>query len=350
MIELIKLEHFKIADLTDTFFISLKKDYVGFEDWYAKKAEQKAMAYVLRAEDNTIQAFLYLKIEDDEILDIEPHLPAKHRLKIGTFKVNGHSTRVGERFFKKIFDYAMVNHVQEVYVTIFDKEMQRPLIEKLQNFGFKQVARKGEELVLLKDLSSFIGEPNMDYPKMSTCGCNKYVLGIKPMYHSLLFPDSSVLSERYDLMQDVSVTNSIHKVYISFIEGTASLKKGDLLAIYRTTDISGRAWFRSVVTSICVVEETKIKADFVDEIDFCNYVKGYSVFSQTDLHKWYNQRDFVVIKMTYNLALTKRVTRASLVENIGVNSNVYWGFFPLTDNQFGNLLKRGEADETYFIN
>ena len=130
MIETIKLEKFSAVDLSDVFFDSLKSDYPGFEDWFERKADAGEEAYVQRDEFDQLQAFLYLKIEDGAVEDVTPIMPEKRRLKIGTFKVNGHNTRVGERFFKKAFDYAVANNVEEIYVTIFDREMQKPLIGK----------------------------------------------------------------------------------------------------------------------------------------------------------------------------------------------------------------------------
>ena len=53
--------------------------------------------------------------------------------------------------------------------------------------------------------------------------------------------------------------------------------------------------------------------------------------------------------MTYNMALTKRVTKQYLVESLGINPR-YWGLFQLTDTQFDAILKKGEVDESIIIN
>ncbi|WP_310730564.1 hypothetical protein [Burkholderia multivorans] len=71
-----------------------------FEDWFHRKAEN--WAYVFEQDDsNLIDGFLYLKIEDDPVEDVNPQLPAKRRVKVGTFKINAHGTKLGERFIKK---------------------------------------------------------------------------------------------------------------------------------------------------------------------------------------------------------------------------------------------------------
>ena len=348
MKETINLEMFSAIDLSDEFFESLKGDYPSFEAWFRKKGDNGEMAYVQRDGEDRVQAFLYLKIEEDAIEDVSPILPAKRRLKIGTFKVNGHNTRVGERFFKKAFDYAIANAVEEIYVTIFDRTMQRPLIEKIKTFGFVEWGKRGEELVFVKSLRADWMDIEKDYPLIHRLGRNKYVLAIYPKFHSSIFPDSSVVGERYDVMADVSHANSIHKVYVSFIPKTAQLKRGDIVLTYRTTDIPGRAWYRSVITSICVVEEVKIRSDFSNVDEFISYSKTYSVFSEAQLREYFRNPPMVVIRMTYNLALTKRLNNASLITDIHVSPD-YWGFFKITDEQFDNIVKLGECNENYFI-
>ncbi|WP_145956470.1 hypothetical protein [Burkholderia pseudomallei] len=56
------LEYKKFADisLSDPFFDSLKADYIEFEDWFKRKADNQA--YVFYSEDGTLDGFLYLKV------------------------------------------------------------------------------------------------------------------------------------------------------------------------------------------------------------------------------------------------------------------------------------------------
>ena len=111
MNESIIKEVFPINDLNSSFFDSLRSDYNGFDDWFKRKAKEKEEAYIQRDENGEVQAFLYLKIENEELKDVEPHLEAMRRLKIGTFKIEAHCTKLGERFFKKIFDHAINEEV-----------------------------------------------------------------------------------------------------------------------------------------------------------------------------------------------------------------------------------------------
>ena len=121
------------------------------------------------------------------------------------------------------------------------------------------------------------------------------------------------------------------------MEGTELLQKGDILLIYRTTDGLGPARFRSVATSVCIVEEIKRPSDFKTEAEFLKYTNAYS------------SSKAVVIKMTYNAALYKRVTRGQMID-FGVDEEQYWGFFQLTDEQFDKILEKGEINESLIIN
>ena len=57
----------------------------------------------------------------------------------------------------------------------------------------------------------------------------------------------------------------------------------------------------------------------------------------------------VVIKMTYNAAFDRRVTRNELIEQVGLDGNEYWGFFQITDEQFNNINSRGKINESLII-
>ena len=129
------------------------------------------------------------------------------------------------------------------------------------------------------------------------------------------------------------------------MEGTELLQKGDILLIYRTTDGLGPARFRSVATSVCIVEEIKRPSDFKTEAEFLKYTNAYSIFNEQDLKRWYRSSKAVVIKMTYNAALYKRVTRGQMID-FGVDEEQYWGFFQLTDEQFDKILEKGEINES----
>ena len=352
----LQVQRFSDIDLNDSFFDSLRASYPEFNEWYNKKAAAGATAYCYYV-DNELKDFLYLKIEEEKLSDLTPALPAKKRLKVGTFKVDNedrHTTR-GERFMKKIMDKAIAEDVDEIYVTMFPTEELQGLIRMFEKFGFSHIADKpheggNAEYVLIKDMTTHVDDFKLDYPFVKKASSNKYVLSIVPEFHTHLFPDSILKNEKkYDLIQDVSETNSIYKIYLCWMQDTRNLKAGDKLIIYRTSDEEGKAYYRSVCTSVCTVCEVKTYRDFENEEEFIKYTNRYSVFKEHELRRWYkNKNYFIVIKMVYNIAFTKKVINMVMKEQVGLKPK-YWGFFKLTDAQFDKLLELGEIDERYII-
>ncbi|WP_298503064.1 EVE domain-containing protein [uncultured Methanobrevibacter sp.] len=347
---------FSELNLDDSFFDSLKDSYPEFEKWFKKKSANNESAYVFMDEDGHVLDFLYLKNEEEEIKDVSPVLPSKKRLKVGTFKILPRHSRRGERFMKKIMDRAIADDVDEVYVTIFPKIELEYLIKSFENYGFQHIADKdhgerGSEYVLVKNMREVYGDIVKDYPFVKSEGVKKHILSIRPDYHTMLFPDSILHNENpYDLVKDISPTNSIHKIYICWMDNVDQLKKGDLLLIYRTSDGLGPANYRSVVTSICTVNEVRTYNDFKNEDEFIKYTNQYSIFSENDLRKWYRYKNnFTVIKMLYNVAFTNKVIRKRLLEEVGMDGDMYWGFCPVSDEQYKHILKLGGADERYLI-
>lgn len=342
-------KHFDEININDKFFDSLKSDYPGFSDWYAKKSNE--YAYVQYDKTGGLLGFLFLKMEYNSVNDTDPIISAQKILKVGTFKIDAHGTKLGERFIKVITDTAMKEKADLCYVTIFSKHIG--LINLLKKFGFIEYGIKsssaGREIVYIKDMRNCLGNLNLDYPLIKTKNAKKYILGIYPQYHSIMFPDSLLTTENPSLIKDISYGNSIHKIYICRMNGIDNLKQGDILVIYRTADDNKTAEYSSVVTSIGVVENVKRQDEFADFNDFYKYSSQYSVFDKADLEYWYNRGYCRAIKFTYNIALNKRITRHDLIEEIGLDRGAYWGFFELSDAEFSEIIRRSNVDSEYFI-
>lgn len=287
-------------------------------------------------------------------MDVNPPMLAAKRLKVGTFKIDAHNTKLGECFVKKIMQSALYLSVDEIYVTVFPKHAS--LIRLLMRFGFVEYGTKGEgpepEIVLVKSMKKQDNDVLSDYPFVHSKDARKFVLGIKPEYHTILFPDSILnteIREKEFLIKDVSHTNSIHKIYLASMKGLEQLKRGDILLIYRTGDGAGPARYRSVISSVCVVEEIKTAKDFASVDEYLKYVEPYSIFSEAELKTWFVRNNMVVIKMTYNVAFNRRVTRNELIQEVGLSEGEYWGFFQTTDEQFKDIIERGQVDESVIV-
>ncbi|NXZ87927.1 GNAT family N-acetyltransferase [Serratia fonticola] len=136
----IEEKYFCDVDLNDPFFNSLRADYDGFDAWFLSKKQN--IAYVSHNEVGEIDGFLYLKIEDEALDDMTPSFNKIKRVKLGTFKIDAHGTKLGERFVRIVFQYAMKNKLKEIYVTIFDKHLG--LIKLLTKYGFELKSRKNK--------------------------------------------------------------------------------------------------------------------------------------------------------------------------------------------------------------
>lgn len=347
----IQLKQFKEINLNDYFFNSLRLDYLGFNSWFIKKANEYVF---IQEEEGKINAFLYLKEEDGNIEEITPilgyNLESKKRMKIGTFKIEAHGTKMGENFMQIILKEAIRKEKEEIYVTIFEKQL--PLINLFEKFGFIHVGYKGNERVYIKDLRKEKNNVYFNFPKISNELSKKaYLLSINPPYHSKLFPYSSVNTERDFFQEDLSFQNSIEKVYLSGISGIETLKSGDLLVIYRTKEKFGSAEYTSVATSICTVVEVKDIKNFSSEQDFFDYVGKFTIFTFNELRElWYNRKYPIIIKMIYNIALDHRIIKKDLHEKCEIpRDSRYFGFFELNRNQFNQIIKEGIKYGDYFI-
>jgi L-amino acid N-acyltransferase YncA len=342
---------FDQVNLADSFFDSLKADYAEFEQWFAKKANE--MAYLSVSDQGVIDGFLYLKIEDEAHPEITPALAAKHRLKVGTFKIDAHGTKLGDRFVKKLFDRAMADHVEEIYLTIFERHSD--LIKLLKRYGFKprgiKTSSNGTELVLVRTMGWEGDRLHENYPLVKISAGSKFLLAIAPQWHTKLLPDSRLVGEGPNVVADISHTNSIQKIYLAGRSNAQHLKHGDALIIYRMSDYQAPAHYRSVATSVCVVDKVEMISEYPTESTFLEYCRPFSVFTEQELKGFYKSKQYpVIITFTYNISFPKRVTRKVLIEEIGLDGSERWSCLQLTNEQFLAIMKKGQVDESFIVN
>lgn len=348
--DVIEIKKINNINLEDDFFSSLKVDYPGFNEWFHGKAEEGEPAFIL--EQNGIQGFLYLKEESVEDTSITPILTAKRRQKVGTFKINSHGTKLGERFIKIIIDQMYKKNYEETYVTIFKKH--ESLISLLEKYGFQYYGTKsskaGIENVYIKSSENVLGDILLDYPKLDIKNNKKFMLSIFPKYHTKMFPNSQLKTEKEHAIEDTSFTNSIEKIYLSGAN-LSIYKKGDIIIIYRTADIGKPAEFSSVATSVCVVEEIRHISEFKDYDEFHTYCFKHSVFDKEEMqYFWRTKKYKYLVKMLYNVSLNKKIIRQVLIEEVGLARDERWVALPLTDEKLIKILELGDVNESFIIN
>lgn len=338
---------FSELNIDEDFFRSLIDDYHGFRHWFLRKSEEGEKAYVLRTPE--LSGFLYLKDEEESDNNISPPFCKKRRLKIGTLKIDAHGTLLGERFIGIALNKMIIEEFDETYVTVFDK--QEKLIALFEKFGFKYWGIKNNDELVYHKIMTVDHNPYKDYPMIETKGKNKYLLSIYPKYHTELFPDSKLYTEKSHNIEDLSFTNTIEKVYLTAMTGVNDINVGDLLVIYRTADHGKSAEYSSVATSICTLIDKKHIFDFLNIKDFVEYCGKGTVFSKDELKGfWYNKRYPYVVKMLYNFALPKRIIRKELIEQVGIDRNERIMVTHLSDEGFKKIIVLGEVNEGYIIN
>lgn len=338
-------------NIGDDFFASLKEDYVGFDKWFIKKLDEEAYITV-NSNNGLLLSFLYLKVEniEENYRNISPVFLPKKRLKVGTFKVINNGFRLGERFMKIIFDNALKNKVDEIYVTIFDKrDEQRRLIDLLEQWGFVLWGKMDDnELVYVRDFSKKTDDKQLMecYPFISR-DKDRFIVPIYPDYHTELLPDSILNTESpEEFIEDFPHRNGINKVYVSRAL-TPHPKSGDILVFYRTG-----GYYKSVVSTIGVVKE--VKYDFKDENDFVLYCRKSSVFPENQLRviwRYQSSKPFVV-RFLYVYSFPHRINMKELIDLkvlSGVNDPPR-GFKPITKEQFNSILKATKSDESFIVN
>lgn len=350
----VKKELFGNISLTDHFFDSFREDYQGFDHWFNRKADETA--YICRADDGSLLAFLYVKIEHpgEDYSDIDPVFKPKRRLKIGTFKVIANGYKLGERFLKIVFDNALRFSAEEIYVTIFYKTPEHErLITLLEDWGFYRFGLKhsqsGEELVYVRDLSrkANLQYPSVTYPFISRMA-RKFIVPIYPAYHTELFPDSILRTESpLDFVENRPNRNAISKVYVSHSR-ERGLVSGDILVFYRTKH-EGPAYYTSVATTLGVVQ------DIVDRIPnlekFIALCRKRSVFNDAELaeqwNKYGNYKPFIV-NFLYVHTFPHRLNLQKLTES-GIIREAPRGFERLSDDSFMRLLEKSNADQSLVV-
>ena len=336
-------------DLNDPFFDTFRKDYPGFNDWFNKKSEEDA--YTFRLDTGQLVGFLYLKIEglSENYSDIKPSFKPKKRLKIGTFKVESTGLRLGERFLKIIFDNALQQNVDEIYVTLYENRGELSALRSLlENWGFVYHGKKNEtETVLVKHLKEWDDTKTVkqNFPNLKS-NVNKFILPIFPSFHTDLFPDSQLRNEKKLSIEDKAHRYALEKVYVCWSPNIDNVKPGDIVLIYRTKDKSSNvsASFASVITSICVINNVQKIHSLEQLLLQC---QNRSVFTKKQLTDFWDQKrtNLSVLNLIYVKNLTKKPILKELY-NLGIvpGGSGPRPFTVLTDKDFRSLLQIAQSD------
>ena len=287
--------------LTDPLFDTLREDYFGFDDWFAKCRRQHRDCWVVEIEGELAGLVVY-KSESRE--EARPKSLGTKILKVCTFKMKREfqGEKFGEQLLKKILWYAQGNAYDCVYLTAFPK--QQFLLTLLKTFGFEvtRTETNGEFFVEKELVRSDMPIELLDreplecsmhfYPRFySGMQVSKYVIPIRGQFHSVLFPEIAE-APTLPLFPDAPTIvgtqgkpdrtpgNTIRKVYVCR-SPTRDMQPGDVLLFYLSkTESLVRS---QSLTTVAVIEKTQL-AETIEELQ--RLVGRRSVYARLDLEAW----------------------------------------------------------------
>jgi hypothetical protein len=207
---------------------------------------------------------VYAIQENETINDLGEALPGR-ALKLCTFKVaeRVRGRKIGELFLKAAFRYASENACPNIFIHAHP-ERHPYLIQLLEDFGFVGRGSYQGDTVFVKAHPAEpppINLPAPDYVRLyyphyrSDDQVSKYLIPIRPEYHTILFPDyESPAQRQLALFRPQNFAgNAIRLAYLCHTP-TRSVRAGDVLLFYRTND-------ERAVTTVGVVDRFEILDD-----------------------------------------------------------------------------------------
>lgn len=335
----------RVLDADSSFFASLRKDYPGFRDWWNKISRQGREAFVIRM-DNELQAILILKIEEDLVESI-PQLPSGKKLKICTLYVQERGMKIGERFLRTAFEYAIANDIDDIYLTHFSKP-DDSLVHLVEGYGFEKKEYTDEDLFLKKLRSpSTISLDPLDlcrkyYPSFyGGPQIKKFVIPIKPIYHNRLFEDC-LTRKRTPLFPRfkgsfLSEGLAIKKAYLSH-SLTRSISPGDLVLFYRSED-------SQALTTLGIVENIGEKMTEPSEI--IRRVGERSVYSLEEIED-FSRTPTLVILFQFLFHLKPYIKYSDLIQ-FGVLKGHPQSIVQIQEDSFRKIVGGGRIDERFIV-
>lgn len=306
-------------DKTQSFFNSLRQSYNGFDNWYQKSAEEQRKCWCIEDNYKNVVAISIYKREQDAQLTDNGEKVIGSILKLCTFKVDSSARgkKLGERLLFIAFDYCVKNDIDWVYLHTYGEE-QKTLVGLCEEYGFYYLGKYKNDDVYIKpmklkqtDLGSLESLIRY-YPFFQdNDSVQKFIIPIQPKYHEDLFPDfSRMKGSLFESDQNLysSQGNTIKKAYLCH-SNTKSLKKGDIVLFYRSSD-------RKSIQCMGIVEDA-FTSDNVEEV-FPKIAKR-TVYTHSDLEKILSQETLTIlfrfIPLDYEISWSE-------IQSVGIKGNI----------------------------
>ena len=327
------------------FFDSLRDAYAPFDEWYSRKAQDGTKAWVYGDNIEEPQAICIYDVQTDERVTDEGLILAGDALKLCTFKVSEavRGRKIGELFLKAAFRYAGENQIENIFITA--KSGEQPfLVSLLEDFGFENVGKYGEDTVFLKrhpvNPPDIGGLTSFEYMRqyfphyVSGDDVSKYIIPIRPQYHDILFPDYEALQGNLFGGTLSAVGNAIKLAYLSHAQ-LNQINEGDIVLFYRSDDLKA-------VTSIGVVEKFAVSDD-PDEI--AQLVSRRTVYNMGEIRTMADRPTKVILFRLIS-HLPRRVTYSWMEQNEVVNGYIQ-SIRRIGDDEFRRIIEHGNSGNPF---
>lgn len=331
---------FGTLSLNDPFFKTFIDEYAPYYyKWFKKKASDDV--FVVQDDQGRIKALLKLKLEgwNEDYSDIKPIFKPASRLKICSLKADYTANKLGQRMIKIVFEEALKNDVDEIYITVFNTSPQRKrLIGMIQGWGFKNVAYKGDnELVFVRTMKKQLtNDPSTCYPYQSG-KATSFIISLRKEYASILLPSI----ERRNNADDMEPYKSAIRKVLIIGDLHSDLKTGSALLFYQKSDKEKECG----VIAAGVVEN--VYHNFSNKKEFQTRCRKRSILSDDMLEQYwfmYNERP-VVIDFLFTYSFNEEFISIEKMKEIGIMKERIGQVVQLSHNKFMDLIKGSKYEK-----
>jgi GNAT superfamily N-acetyltransferase len=249
-------------NLDDQIFESFRKDYVGFDAWFANNCQAgQRDAFVIR--DSETEAIAGLCVMKEEF-DKEYGLPSP-RLKLCSFKVGRpyRRQRFGDLLMKAALLDAEGRGLKGLGVTVFPGRAD--VIQLFEGHGFQTVdpiTDRGE-LILWRPMGRPDQRPHgmdaFEYhqrygPRELDMSRPIFLIPIQPQWEERLFPEGAELRL---FSETVACGNGLRKAYLCH-SPSRKIARGDIVLLYRSRNQQGVRYVAVVEAVFRSTEPTTI--------------------------------------------------------------------------------------------
>lgn len=337
---------FGTLDYNDRFFNSFKYDYEPYyHEWFKKKVNDDA--YIATDDNGCLRGLLKLKIEDSvgESGCIEPSFDNCSRLKISSLKADFTSQKLGQRFMRIVFETALKQQVDEIYITLFPKSPEHlRLVGMIEQWGFGFYGFKdGNEHVYVRDFRKKItDDPKRCFPYHSSVG-GVFIIPIYRSYASQLLPPFGFEVNENDVEPN---KRAIKKVLILH-KDDPNIKAGSIMLFFQKSD--NDPGFRYML-AVGIVEN--IYRTFNNEYQFLSRCRKRSILNNASLKDCWTRAEEkpIVVEFLYAHCFEETITSTSL-RDIGIDTIVLHSQCPtpITEEQFHLLIKDTRYAKTIVV-